>query len=176
MNAASILKFLIIKKFIRIKKNDILEITKLVGSDVILGMYSNNLILTSNNKIKKFFTKKKFHVLLVKPNFGCSTKKIYSGVQKFSPSKLGKININKLNHKSFNTMSNDLEIVALKRYPKLKNLKIFLEKLSQVKFVRMTGSGSTLIAYFLTNKKCKDAEKKVKNKFKNYWCKIAKTI
>ena len=40
----------------------------------------------------------------------------------------------------------------------------------------MTGSGSAIIAYFKSNKLCKDAEKKVKKQFRNYWCKAAKTI
>ena len=43
-------------------------------------------------------------------------------------------------------------------------------------FVRMTGSGSAIIAYFNSDKSCDDAEKKVKKKFKNYWCKTSKTI
>ena len=73
-------------------------------------------------------------------------------------------------------MNNDLELIALNKYPKLNTLKKFLDKLSKVEFVRMTGSGSAIIAYFKSHKMCKEAEKKVKNKFKNYWCKTAKTI
>ena len=60
-------------------------------------------------------------------------------------------------------MKNDLENVALNKYPKLYKLKIFLEKLPKVEFVRMTGSGSAIIAYFLSKKHCRDAEKKLKN-------------
>ena len=42
--------------------------------------------------------------------------------------------------------------------------------------VRMTGSGSAMIAYFSSSKLCKQAEKKVKTHFKKYWCKRAKTM
>ena len=73
-------------------------------------------------------------------------------------------------------MKNDLEIIAFYRYPKLNILKKFLEKLSNIEFVRMTGSGSAIIAYFSSVKKCKEAEKKVKKQFRNYWCKTSKTI
>ena len=73
-------------------------------------------------------------------------------------------------------MNNDLEFIVLNKYPKLKYLKKFLEKLLKVEFVRMTGSGSAIIAYFKSDKMCKEAEKKVKKQFKNYWCKTAKTI
>ena len=54
MNAASILNFLIKKKLIKIKKKEIIEISNSIGSDVILGIYSKNLILRSNNLIKIF--------------------------------------------------------------------------------------------------------------------------
>jgi len=73
-------------------------------------------------------------------------------------------------------MNNELEVIALIYYPKLNKLKKFLDKLSKVEFVRMTGSGSAIIAYFKSHKMCKEAEKKVKKQFRNYWCKTAKTI
>jgi 4-diphosphocytidyl-2-C-methyl-D-erythritol kinase len=78
--------------------------------------------------------------------------------------------------KFLKNMKNDLETVALNEFPKLKILKNFLENLTYVEFVRMTGSGSAIIAYFSSVKKCKAAKKKVKKQFKNYWCKISKTI
>ena len=41
----------------------------------------------------------------------------------------------------------------------------------------MTGSGSAIVAYFKSDKKsAKNAEKKIKKKFKNYWCITSKTI
>ena len=49
-------------------------------------------------------------------------------------------------------MKNDLEPIAFNKYPKLNNLKLFLEKLSKIEFVRMTGSGSAIIAYFNSDK------------------------
>ena len=80
------------------------------------------------------------------------------------------------NMKFLKKMKNDLEPIAFNKYPKIKILKNFLEKLSNIEFVRMTGSGSAIIAYFNSNKKCKEAEKKVKKQFRNYWCKTSKTI
>ena len=84
MNAATILKFLIKKKLIYISKRDIKKVCCLIGSDVILGLHSNNLVLRSNNTIKNFLIKKKIFTLIVKPNFGCSTKTIYNNVKCFS--------------------------------------------------------------------------------------------
>ena len=80
MNAANILNFLIKKKFIKLKQKKILKISRLIGSDVILGINPASTVLTSNNIITKFFNCPRFYTLLVQPNFGCSTKKIYSKV------------------------------------------------------------------------------------------------
>ena len=176
MNTASVLKFLMKKKFVNISKKEIIKISNLIGSDVILGMYSKNLIFKSNQKIKEFSIKNSFFVLIVKPNFGCSTEKIYSGVKKFKKSKFHHPSKKMFNISFLKKVKNDLENVALNKYPKLYRLKIFLEKLPKVEFVRMTGSGSAIIAYFLSKKHCRDAEKKVKKQFRNYWCKISKTI
>ena len=176
MNAAAILKFLVKKKLINISEEKLYRICSSVGSDVILGMHSNNLILKSNNTIKEFLIKKNIFTLVVKPSFGCSTKKIYSRVKKFRKAKFNKPVKSMFDLGFLKKMNNDLELIALNKYPKLNTLKKFLDKLSKVEFVRMTGSGSAIIAYFKSYKMCKEAEKKVKNKFRNYWCKTAKTI
>ena len=43
-------------------------------------------------------------------------------------------------------------------------------------FTRMTGSGSSIVAYFKTKKAAIKAKKKFREKYKNYWCIISKTI
>ena len=176
MNAASVLNFFIKNKILKTSNKEIINIVKLIGSDVILGIYKKNLILTSNNKIKVFSIKKKYPVLVVKPNFGCSTKKIYSKFKKFTKVRLKNPSKNMFSIEFLKKMKNDLELIAIKEYPKLNSLKDYLEKLSNVEFVRMTGSGSAFVAYFESGKKCKEAEKKVRKQFRNYWCKTSKTI
>ena len=176
MNAAAILKFLIKKKLIKISNKEIIEVCRLIGSDVILGLKSNNLVLKSNNEIKTFSTNKNIFMLVVKPNFGCSTKKIYSKVKKFKKTQFNNPSKKMFNLDFLKKMKNDLEEIVLNKYPELNNLKKFLDKLAKVEFVRMTGSGSAIIAYFKSYKMCKEAQKKVNKQFRNYWCVTAKTI
>lgn len=176
MNAATILNFLIKKKIIKISQKKILQITKLIGSDVILGIKRKSAILSSNSKIKKFLKTPKFNILLVRPNFGCSTRKIYSGVKKFSKSQFNDPKKNMMNLKSLLKYENDLEKVAFSKYPKLKILKSFLENLNKPLFVRMTGSGSVMVAYYQKKQDCELAKVRFKRKFKNYWCNTSKTI
>ena len=71
---------------------------------------------------------------------------------------------------------NDLEIFVLKKYPKIKNLKEFLLTLPKTNFVRMTGSGSAIVAYFNSKKAVYAAARIFRRKYKNYWYIISKTI
>ena len=176
MNAANILKYFVKKKIIRISKKELEKISHLIGSDVVLGLNSTNSILNSKNQIKRFKNYKKFYVLLVKPNFGCSTKYIYSKVKKFSKARLLKPNKNMFNNKFLKKIGNSLEPIAFSRYNKLKMIKLFLEKSTMPIFVRMTGSGSVIVAYFKTKGRCDKAKKQFNKKYKKYWCMSSKTI
>ena len=176
MNAANILKYFVRKKFVRTSKDEIHTISNLIGSDVILGLNSTNSILNIDNEIKYFTNCKKFHILIVKPNFGCSTKDIYSKVRKFDKPKLSKPYKKMFNLDNLKKMSNSLEQIAFSKYTKLRTIKSFLENLSKPAFVRMTGSGSALVAYFQSKRSCDSAKKQFNKKYKNYWCMASKTI
>ncbi len=141
-----------------------------------MGINPTNLILNSKNEIKKFFNYKKIYTLIVKPNFGCSTKYIYSKINKFNKSKLNKPNKQMFSPKYLKKMSNFLESIAFSKYSDLKKIKLYLENLPKTLFVRMTGSGSALVAYFETKERCDNAKKQFVRKYKNYWCISSKTI
>ena len=176
MNAANILKYLIKKKFVNPSKRQLIPICKSISSDVALGLNSTFTVLKSNNQIKEFKNCKKFYALIVKPSFGCSTKDIYSGVKKFSKPKFSKLSKKMISFDYLKKLDNSLEPISLSKFPKLKNIKYFLEKSSNNSFVRMTGSGSAIVAYFKSKKLCDYVKKKFSRKYKNCWCKVAKTI
>ena len=71
---------------------------------------------------------------------------------------------------------NALEKVAFLKYPKLRIIKSFLENLNKPLFVRMTGSGSVLVAYYQKKQDCELAKVRFKRKYRNYWCITSKTI
>lgn len=176
MNAANIFNILIKKKIVKVNKMEIHKIAEEIGSDVILGIDQKNCILKSNNQIKKFTNCPQFYTLLVRPNFGCSTKEIYSGVKKVEKSKFNKPKKSMFNSTFLLKQKNALEIAAFSKYPKLKRIKFFLENLKKPLFVRMTGSGSVIIAYYQSKKDCEIAKVQFKRKFNNYWCNISKTL
>ena len=176
MNAANILKYFIYKKIIYISNKDIRNICMSIGSDVFLGFKSSNLVLTSKNKVTNFFNVKKKHILIVKPVFGCSTKSVYSKVQLYNKPKLDNPKKNMFNFQYLKRLDNSLEPIVLSKYSNLRSAKNYLESLSKTFFVRMTGSGSALVAYFKSKKACDIAMRQFKKVYKNYWCIVSKTI
>ncbi len=176
MNASAIIRFFILKKILNFSKKNILKLAKQIGSDVQLGIDNKNKILYSNGKLEAKSKQKRLFVILVKPNFGCSTKEIYRNVKKYSSKKLIK---NKRNYFSLINIiksQNDLERIVFKYYPKLFKVKLFMENLPNIEFARMSGSGSSILGYFLSKNSAINASKLFKKKYKNYWCIISKTI
>jgi 4-diphosphocytidyl-2-C-methyl-D-erythritol kinase len=176
MNAASLLNFFIEKEIIKIKKNELKKISNEIGSDVILGIKPSSAILLSNGDIKKYKNKFKFYILVTKPNFGCSTKYIYSKVNSFSKSQFNPPKQKLFEAKYLKILDNDLEKVALNKYPELKRIKSYLVSLPNALFARMSGSGSSIVAYFHSKKACKKAYSQYKRKFNSHWCIESKTI
>ncbi len=176
MNASSVLRYFVNKNKLLLNTSQISQIANKIGSDVMLGIEKKNLILQGNRKLFRSNKKIGLYTIIIKPNFGCSTEKIYKNIKSFSKPALNK-NKNKLfSVSNIISLKNDLEKVAFKKYPFLANIKQNMLNLPKVKFVRMTGSGSSLLAYFNSKKASLNAAKLLKRKYKNYWCILSKTI
>ena len=176
MNAASILKYLMKKKIVNISSNKAKELANKVGSDVVLGLEKKNSILLKSGKIIRLNNKLNFYVLVAMPKIGCSTKNIFSKVRKFSKPLYFSRNKGFFETKNLVQSNNDFENIVFKKFSKIKNLKYFLSSLPNVVFVRMTGTGSAIVAYFKTKKAAKNAAIIFKNKYKSYWYIVSKTI
>ena len=176
MNASTIIRYFKNKNIIMLTDNEINKMANLIGSDVILGLEKKNSILFSDGNVLRVKNKLNLYTLLVKPNFGCSTKEIYSKIRSFSSKSLKRKKANYFKISIILNLKNDLEKIVLKKYPKLQKLKLFMEKLPNVKIVRMSGSGSTFIAYFKSKNASINAAKILKIRYKNYWCILSKTI
>ena len=176
MNASSVLRYFINKNKLLLNTSQISQMANKIGSDVMLGIEKKNSILQGNRKLFRSNKKIGLYTIIIKPNFGYSTEKIYKNIKSFSKPALNK-NKNKLfSVSNIISLKNDLEKVAFKKYPFLANIKQNMLNLPKVKFVRMTGSGSSLLAYFNSKKASLNAAKLLKKKYKNYWCILSKTI
>ena len=176
MNASNILKYLIKKNFLSLSNKEVNQTAYKVGSDLILGLEKKNSILFKNGGIGRINKKLNFYVLIVMPNFVCSTKDIFLGVKKFTKPMYFNLNKKYFNIRNLIKSDNSLEKVVFKKYPKTKKMKLFLLKLPGVIFARMTGSGSAFVAYFQYEKFAKNAAKIFEKKYKGYWYTVSKTI
>ena len=176
MNAASLINFFINQKILKIKKNELIKLTSQIGSDVILGIKPTIAILSHNGELKKYNKNIRLHTLVVKPSFGCSTKYIYSKIKSFSKPQFSFPKLKMFEVEYLKTLNNDLEKIAFKKYPKLKKIKLFLSNTPNNTFVRMSGSGSSIVAYFDSKRSCGNAYSQFKRKFSSHWCITSKTI
>ena len=176
MNAASLINFFINQKILKIKKNELIKLTSQIGSDVILGIKPTIAILSHNGELKKYNKDIRLYTLVVKPSFGCSTKYIYSKVKSFSKPQFSFPKLKMFEVEYLKTLNNDLEKIAFKKYPKLKKIKLFLSNTHNNMFVRMSGSGSSIVAYFDSKRSCGNAYSQFKRKFSSHWCIKSKTI
>jgi len=176
MNAASMLRYFIKKKIIKISNTKATKIANLIGSDVALGLEKKNSILFDNGKVERINSKTNLHVLITKPNINYSTKSIYLKVKNYSKPKY--FTKNELFFKINNLARsvNDLEHIVFKKYLSAKNLKFFLLDLPGVIFARMTGTGSAIVAYFKTKRTVNNAAKIFMKKYRNYLFIVSKTI
>ncbi len=175
MNASSLLNFLIKNQKLNLSTKEIYKISSKIGSDVIIGLQNKTSILYGNGQIKYLNNKLNLYTLLIRPSFGCSTRTIYNNVKFFSkPVFKNKRTV--IDYNFLSNLRNDLEEPAFRKYPKLKKIKVFTEKLDKILFANMTGSGSTIVGYFMTKKTALNAIKILKKKYKNYWCILSKTI
>jgi len=176
MNAASILKYFMRKKIINISNKTASKLCYRVGSDVNLGLEKKNSILFKDGKIDRLKKKLNYHVLIAMPKFGCSTKKVFLKINKFSKALYYKNNTHLFEMRNLINSSNDLEKIVFNEHLSVKNLKNFLSNLPKVIFARMTGSGSAIVAYFKSKNAAKNAAKIFRNKYRSFWYIVSKTM
>ena len=173
-NAAALIKYFI--KDVDTKTIKIFE--KKIGSDLRLffNIQSYQISLTKLIKYKKNY---KFHILLIYPNLKCSTKTIYSKVKKFSkPIKVNYSRVTSNNYflKLLKDDQNDLESIAVKKYPAINKLIEIINLQKGCLLARMSGSGSACFGIFNNIKSARSAQYKIKRKHPKYWSAVTKTI
>tara|TARA_B100001029_G_scaffold32348_1_gene24338 strand:- start:18 stop:866 length:849 start_codon:yes stop_codon:yes gene_type:complete len=176
MNASALIRFFIYKKILNFSKKNLIKLSKKIGQDVQFGLDNKIKILHSNGNLESTTKKIGLFVIIVKPNFGCSTQLIYKGIKKYSQEKLKMKTKEYLSFVNILKLENDLEKVVFKNYPKLKIVKLFMQSLPNIRFARLTGSGSAMLGYFSSKNEAINAAKLFKKKYKNYWCITSKTI
>ncbi len=165
-NAGILLKFLNSYFKTNYSINQLIKIAMEIGADVPLFTHNSSLLHISGigEKLKNsttFSNPYKWYVL-IKPNISLSTKKVYQGLKLV----LTKFNKSIMEDSLLLLGSNDLEDVAFKIAPELKEIKSILNNYSN--FTLMTGSGSVIYAGFKTKHHLEKNLRNIKKLFPNY--------
>tara|TARA_Y100000992_G_scaffold295739_1_gene257052 strand:- start:549 stop:1388 length:840 start_codon:yes stop_codon:yes gene_type:complete len=174
-NAAFLARHLIKKRF---NKKLLKIFDQKIGSDFKL-FFHNQGFLKDLEKVVKFKKKHKFHVLLIYPYIKCSSKAVYSKVNKsvFRPKEICfRTNNTKRFIEFISKENNALEIIVKNKYKRVKTLINDISKLRGCHFSRMTGSGSVCYGIFQTKKTANAALNWIRSKYPKYWVSVAKTI
>ncbi len=111
----------------------------------------------------KFYPK--FYFLLVKPSFGCSTKKMYNliNIQNNKDKNNFDENVN------LSEKNNDFEIILTKQNKEINEILKFLKLQQHVIFARLTGSGSCCFATFEKKQYAINAKQEFEAAYPNLW-------
>ena len=175
-NAATILKFLYKEK--TIEKKLLKKMVNCVGSDLRL-FFQKQGYLKNINSVDKLSKKHKLYFVVAYPNIRCSTKEVYSRVNKFSSKKFFSQKELKNKNKFIEKISkkgNDLQLIVEKKYPAVKKLLSQINNTNGCILSRMTGSGSACFGLYANQRCSKAALKSLRKKYPKFWFSIAKTI
>ena len=179
-NAADLLNYFNLKMKLKLHKKEINKLAYKIGFDVPVNIERKNTFLTGKTgKILRLNQKFKLDLLIVYPNFICSTKKIFEKNKKISP--LRPQSFFHLKNKKklifyLKNENNDLENTVIKIYPKVGKIIDFIKSQKGCYFSRITGSGSACIGVFSNKKNAIYAQKLIRTKYPKYWCAVSKTI
>jgi 4-diphosphocytidyl-2-C-methyl-D-erythritol kinase len=179
-NASYLLNYFNNKMRFKLKKNEMINMAKKIGSDVPVCLEKKNTFLTGKtDKILRMNNKFNLNLLIVYPNIICSTRKIYKR-NRISNSTVNEYYYNKKNsmkliHRLKNE-KNDLEKIVIKNYPRIGKIINYIKSQKGCVFSRITGSGSACIGIFSNRPNTISAQKSIRSKYPKYWCVVSKTI
>lgn len=170
-NAAFVLKAINDYKKLNISEEELNKIAIKIGADVSFFIKNKPARCQGIGEIiEPIEIKNDYHVLLVKPELGCSTKEVYLKCDKKKNWPHGNVEtvIKALKEGDDDLLAssifNVLEEPAIEMVPEIQNIKDELKELG-FKIVMMTGSGSAVFALSTDKKLIKLGARKLENKY-----------
>ena len=164
-NAAALIKGL--EKLEIIEMNDNYKFYSKLGADIPVFLYGKNALVEGiGEKIFKYEIPKYFF-LLVKPEAGFSTKKMYDKIS--VNLKYNNISNHSNNISNDDDYGNDFENIAIKENEEINQILKYLSSSEKCIFSQMTGSGSCCFATYEKQEYAKKAQVNLKENFPNLW-------
>lgn len=174
-NAAATMK--VTNRFLKLNltNDELLEMAKPIGSDVPFFVESKPARCRGKGEIAEpIIVKNNYHVIIVKPEDGCSTKEVYTKFDTapdYSPANIDNV-IKALEEGDDDllekSMGNSLQGVASELVPEIK---VIIDKLKAkgLKLVMMTGSGSAVFGLSIDKKLIKRIADEMEEENPNYY-------
>ncbi len=177
-NAATTLKGLNELWGLRLEPEVLREVASELGSDVPFFLTEGVCVVEGKGERVRSIGKsmRQRCLLLVKPDYGISTKEAYDRLDMYSspvenPERIFEIIVSGSDEELSGVMVNDLEGASFQIAPELGEIKERLLKMGALKAL-LSGSGSTLFGLFSTEEEAMRASEE----FKNYWTEVVKTL
>ncbi len=157
---------------LKISKEEITNLGKSLGADVVPCMYNRAIIAEGIGEIiTKINTNFKYYILVIKPELSCNTKEMYNKLDSVER-KLEKNNIDSI----VKALKNDnIELLANNLYNSFEEVvdaKSIKDELinNRALGALLSGSGSCIFGIFRNKEDAKFAYKNLKDKYKTYIC------
>jgi len=181
-NAAATMKVTNTFLKLNIPQEELLELSKPIGSDVPFFIECKPARCKGKGeKLETITVKNDYHVLIVKPEDGCSTKEVYAKFDEHPHYNAADINnvIKALEEGDDDllekSMGNSLQAVASELVPEIK---VIIDKLKAkgLRLVMMTGSGSSVFALSADKKLMKRIAKEIEQENPNYYVELTEVL
>ncbi len=162
-NVATVIK--ILENLEIIEKRNIFDYINL-GSDVPLFLNQKDSLVRGKGDLISNIIFPKYYFLLIRPNFICSTEKMYNsfGLSDFDYN--SEFDLEEIND---HDNGNDFEKILKKTQPEFTKIYDYLENLDGVIFTRLTGSGSCLFSVFEKKEDVERAKINFSKDFPGLW-------
>ena len=166
-NAATVIK--ILENLEIINKKNIFDYTDL-GSDIPFFLNQHDSLVRGRGDLISNIVFPKYFFLITKPNFNCSTKKMYDT---FIPSDFDYNIEEDFEEINDNDNGNDFEKVIKKLEPDFNSIYNKMDNLEDTIFTRLTGSGSCIFSVFENKLKAENAKNSFLKTYPNLWVAVA---
>jgi 4-diphosphocytidyl-2-C-methyl-D-erythritol kinase len=153
---------------------------EVLGADVPICLLKETAIVQGiGEKITPVSIPSNLHIVLIKPNIGLSTAKVFNNLKNKHNEKMctfkGTDSIEEFAN-YLNKLRNDLLQTSITIVPLLRDIINFLNVQKDNYYTQMSGSGTTCFGLFDDEVSAMRALSQAKIKFPNMWCKMVKLI
>tara|TARA_B100000676_G_scaffold312884_1_gene389556 strand:+ start:2642 stop:3478 length:837 start_codon:yes stop_codon:yes gene_type:complete len=166
-NVATVIK--ILENLELIDKKNIFDYINL-GSDIPIFLNQKDSLVRGKGELIANIHFPKYHFLIIRPSFKCSTKKMYESFRTADFDYNIDYDLEEINDQDY---GNDFEKIIQKNEPQFSSIIDFLEDIENVIFSRLTGSGSCIYSVFEKKEHAENAQKKFMQSFPNLWTHVS---